>query len=273
MTCNKLFSLFIIGFNLIGAGCTSSDDSAATPGLPADAVTITATNAQPIAISAVATIETVGLVLGVDSSLPQIQNAINTVTDLAFNRDKNTSSVATGITESEQCTFGDPTSGTITVVYEETGTIIAGSESGTLTFASCRFGTTTFIGSFTYNDTWIADGSYTESGSGSLTIRDNQQSFTITLNTSETGNYNTDTYITNLSYSVSGTSLGGFLVETSIPLTGNYMNNGADAGQFIITGAGGTRLRITILDINTATYELDNGDGIFVSQGTLNTIL
>jgi len=271
MTCNKLLLAFIIGFSLIGSGCSSSsDDSTATPGLPADAVTITTANAQPIAISAVSTIGTVAVALGVDSGLPKIQNAINAITDLAFNnnKDKNTFSVATGITETDYCSPGDPTSGTYSDTWTETGDSSAGTYSGTITFNSCRIGSITIIGSFTYNDTWTTDGSYTETGSGSLTIRDTQQTFTITLNATETGNYLTEAYSETLSYSVTGTSLGGFLVETSIPLTGTW-SSGTDAGQLMITGAGGTRLRITILDTTTASYEFDNGSGTFVPQGTL----
>lgn len=271
MTCKKLLSLFIIGFSFIGAGCSSSDDTT-DPTLPADAVTITAANAEAIAISAVQSIESVGAVLGVDSSLPQIQTAINAVTDIAFNRDKNTSSVATGITDSDFCITGDSTSGTYSDTWTETGDSIAGSESGTISFSSCRIAGITINGSFTYTYTWAADGSYTDTGSGSLTISDSQQSFTITISSSETGSEITDAYSTTISYSVTGTSFGGFLVETSIPLTGVWPS-GADAGQLIITGAAGTRLRITIIDVNTATYELDNGDGIFVSQGTISTTI
>lgn len=259
-----LATVFIASFLLI-TGCGGGGDGGGggggtTPTLPANAVTITSSNAAAIAESAIGTLDTFDAILvGAEAeSLPSIQAAIKAVTDIAFDRNRRSASVVTGVTETEPCYNGN---GSITANYTETTT----SFSGTLTFSNCDLGYGLFVnGSFTVSSSWNnSTGAYTDSGNGSLTFTDNSNSFTLVMDYDETGNEFDYSYSTNMSYSVSGIPGGGFLVTTTQNIVGNYYYGYVTSGQFIIQGANNTRLRITITSTNYADVELDTGNGVF----------
>ena len=257
-----LATVFSASFVLL-SGCSSSGGGSTTPTLPADAVTITSTNAEAIANSAVGTLSTLGSITGADAqTLPSVADAIHTVTDMVFNRDRRSMAVATGITETYYCT-----SGSFTVSYNETDT----SESGSVTFNNCQESGVTFNGSFSYSSSWSnTTYDYTDSGSGSLTISYGSDSFTLVMTYDETGNEGSGDYSTSLSYSVSGIPGGGFLVTTTQNVVGNFFfPYDVTAGQLIVYGNNNTRLRITVTVPNTASVELDNGNGTFVPVATI----
>lgn len=272
MNYKKLLPLSFIGLSLIITGCSSSDDDGAAGGtknvgLPFDAITITTDNAEAVSVSALSSIDAADSLIGVNASLPPIQATIKAITDITFNRDRHASSIATGISDSSTC----PGGGTYSDTWNETGNSEAGSASGSVTFTSCAIiSTVTYNGNLTYSYTWAADGGYTDIANGTITITDtsSSESFTMTMDITETGNEFSGDYSIGMSYSVTGTSVGGFLAETSQNLTGTNFND-ISSGQLIITGADSTRLRVTVTSTNTATYELDNGDGTFVMLGTI----
>ena len=84
---------------------------------------------------------------------------------------------------------------------------------------------------------------------------------------SETGNSYSGSFNTDLAYSVSGSNIPGFLVETTQTMTG--MNSSLTAGELLVTGGNNTHLRITITGANFATVELDAGDGNYQYMGTI----
>jgi len=249
-----------------GGGGGGGGGGSVTPSLPANAVTITDANAMTIADAAVGTIAAVDSVrdaLSVEAdTLPSMQQAIHLVTDKIFSRARRTYTVATGLTGSEPCYYG----GSISYSYSETAT----SESGTATFNNCDEGIV-INGSISYSSTWNnSTYAYTDTLNGSLTFTYGSDSFTLTMNLSETGNSYTGDYNETVTYSVSGIPGGGFLVTTRQTIVGNYYAMDIYSGEIIVQGANNTRLRITVTATNTADVYLDNGNGIFVLVGTIN---
>ncbi|VAW64310.1 hypothetical protein MNBD_GAMMA09-1385 [hydrothermal vent metagenome] len=227
-----------------------------SPSLPADAIILTTSNANSVAQSATSTADTTAVLVGIEASLPAPQAAINTLTDYVFDKSNRTSSIATGITTTDSC----PNGGTVTDSYNGSTTSISGS----FNFNQCDFGNFKFNGNFSYSSTWNDNtGAYTDTGNGSLTLTTPNDSYSMAMNFTDTGNdISGDSSIT-LSFSISGANLGGFLVTTSQPLTSTNFTT-ASAGQLIVTGANNTRLRITITSSTSADIEFDNGSGSFV---------
>ena len=64
-----------------------------------------------------------------------------------------------------------------------------------------------------------------------------------------------------LNFSISGITDGGFLFTTTQPITG--VDSDITGGQFIMSGSGGTRIRVTVVGTNLIDIELDNGSGTF----------
>ena len=253
----SIFSLLVLSACGGGGG---SGGGTTTPSLPADAITIDAANATAIATSAVATADTAYTLVGVDAtSLPAMQAVINKITEVASNKNKQASNVVTGITDSIPCT-----SGSITDTYNLTST----SSIGSFTFNSCSEFGLTFNGTFSYNYTWNnTTDDYTGSVSGSLTLSDGSNSFTMTISLADSGNYATQAFSATMSFSLSGVPGFGFLVTTETPLTGTFGT--VSAGQLLIQGANNTRLRITVTSSTTADVYLDNGSGSFAFHSAI----
>ena len=258
----KTLSLFLLSALILtacGGGGGGGGGGSATPSLPSDAVTIDTTNATAIATSAVATADTAYTLAGVDATnLPDMQNIINKITETAFNRNKQSVNVVTGITDTIFCTGGS-----ITDTYSLTST----SSTGSFTFNSCAEFGLTFNGTFSYNYTWDnATDDYTGTVSGSLTLSAGGNSFTMALNLTDTGNFTTEAFSATMSFSLSGVPGAGFLVTTETPLTGTF--GIVSGGQLLIQGANNTRLRITVTSSTTANVDLDDGSGSFVRHLT-----
>ncbi len=263
----KIFSSILLFTFLASCGGGSGSDGGTGTGttsisIPADAVTITSANTTSIAASAVSTFDSTTTIIGVQASLPSPYAAIETITNIAFNKNKIPSSVASGIVEVFNCTYG----GTESDNYTET----SGGGSGVITFNQCNYGDGMVLnGSFSYRYIWNSNtGAYTETGNGRITISSSGEAFTLALNYSDTGNdFSGDSSIS-ISFSITGSSLGGFMVNSTQPLISLNFNY-ASSGQLIVSGANNTRLRITITSISTASVEFDNGDGNFVFHSNI----
>jgi len=258
----KLFLAIGLISSLVACGGSSGGGSK-QPTLPADAVSITSNNAAAVAESAISTVESISIIptiIGVEANIPLVRIAINTLITNVFNEKNPATSVAAGVTDSYPC----PSDGSISDTYTFSGDT---SYSGTATFSNCNSDGFILNGSFGYSSTWNNDtGAYSDSGSGSLTTTIGSDSFTMTVDYAETGNLSSGDYSVQLTYSITGSVIGGYLVETTQALQGTYPGD-VTSGQIIVTGANNTRLRITVTSSSTADIELDSGNGTFVFFG------
>ena len=264
----SILSFCIIFF----AGCSSSNSSPETdnnnddtqtsesPSLPANAVTITTSNATSVATSAASSVDTASLLFAVETGIPSSKLAIDAIVDSVFNRSRTITSTAASVTDA--C----PISGSITDDFVDSAT----SSTGTSSFNACDLGGITINGVFTYTiESNFADGPFTDSGHGAMSITIGTESFTIDLIYSTDGNTNTGEYSVTMTYSMSESAFGGYLVETTEALTGIYPAD-ATSGQLIVSGANSTRLRLTITSPTTIDVQLDDGNGIFVMHNTIS---
>lgn len=259
----------LIALSAISSGCSSSDsNSDRSKGgslsliIPTDAVKITADNATTISQNVTSTTNETLNIIGIESSSLPINNTFALISQTLQLRNREPLLAPSGIIDSYNCI----NAGTITDDYTETAT----GWSGTYTFSDCDEIGYSVDGSFSYQyleDDVTAD--YSDNANGSLKITSTVESFTLAFNFSESGNYDTGDYNIELNYSVSGASIGGFLTETSETLTGQNFNN-LSAGQFIVSGAEKSRLRITITSTTTADVELDTGNGTFVAHDSID---
>lgn len=242
------FSVGLLGSALALGGCSSSDDSPA-PGatVPANAKTITATNAPDTVTEAIgigtSVLDAAGAVE--ITQTPTAMDIINMVEDIVENRSSTSSlNLPTGVTDTFDCFV----SGTITYTYTETAT----SESGSVTFVNCDdgFGAGVINGKINYSDSWNNDtGAYTQTANGSVTINISGLVITFSgLNFNQTGNFISYDYTINtFTYSISSTlSNTGYLAQVTAPITGNELNSCPDSGQVTVTGASNTKARGTI---------------------------
>ena len=264
MSYRKILSLFIIGFAFVISGC--GDEEETTGGsvnvtLPSDAILISDANAITVAEAVVDSTSATGFASGIEVSNPQTAKAVKSIRS-AVNTVKQSSNVVTGITESDPCIDGGSVS--------FSGSASATGSSGTLAFNNCVQYGVSIDGSmsvtFTWNDT---TGAYSDKINGSFTISYFGETFTMVMNLSETGNYSSGDYTTDMTYSITGSPIGGFMVETTLPLIGN-VNAGLTSGQLTVTGKNNTQLRITAISAYTASVEFNSGDGVWVDKGTVS---
>lgn len=261
-----LFSSLLSATMLVGCGGSSGDDSTTDDGtsggggsttisLPSNAITLDENNAIPIAQATITYLDFAYFAFGVDAQIiPPTHQVISTVKDIVFNDERRTYSVATGLEDSGACTNG----GTYSDTWTETDT----SWTGTVTFTNCDEGGVIINGSLNYSESWNdTTGDYTSSADGSITVTFNGESFTMALNISETGNETSGDYSATISYSVSGSNVLGWLVQTASPIVGNHYDGTYASGTLIITGANNTKVRVTVVPTNSATVELDTGSG------------
>jgi len=245
-----------------GCGGGGNGSSNVIPTLPAGAIIIDSSNASTIASSAVGTFDGIySAVNGVEAtSLPPMGTALNTIKSAAFNKDKLTSNIVTGVTTTTPCD-----SGNISDSYSSTAT----SDTGTLTFNNCSLAGISFSGSFSYSSTWDnSTAAYTDTGNGSITLTVQSTSFVVAMNLSETGNFTTGNYSINVSFSLSGGGVG-FLATTQTSLTGTNFGL-VSAGSVIVQGANNSRLRIDITSTTSADVYLDQGTGTFTYHSTIS---
>jgi hypothetical protein len=267
----KISSLWLISGALILAGCTSSDDSAPASGVPAGAVTITASNAKASITTAVATANLALSALGAQVvQPPSAMDIVNLVNDLRKNSTSTSVlSTPTGIIDITPCDTGD-----ITNSFTATDT----SASGTFTFNSCTFVGVTLNGALSYNSTFpfpSGPGAYSDHVSGTVTatISTSSGPFVTTiggLNFTDSGTLNASDIATSytinpFSYSIDFTGGNGYAVSLLAPVTGDDTFDSVcpTAGTILVTGASSTKAKATIVYPNV-NIELDDGSGTYV---------
>ena len=269
MIFNKFLATTCLATALITTGCGGDEEIGHTtviPVIPADATLIDSNNALTVGAAAVSSTSTDFLdsATAVQTSLPPAQKTISMVSKYIREANKTVNNTVTAATSSFACIVSGSIS--ITPLSNNSGAILA--------FNNCNDdGVTSLNGSFLFSGTSNqTTGSYTSSGNGSLTVSSNAQSFTMAFDFSETGNDSDGSFSTNMSFSISGSSVN-FLAETSSNLTGIYNNftgiTTFDGGQLLVSGAQGTQLQITINVDGSADVELNTGNGIFTYINTI----
>ena len=246
-----------------GGDSTTGGGGSTNISLPADAITLNEQNAVTVAESSLAYIDMTTSAFGVDAqTVPPMSQVVNTVKGMTFNNERRNYSIATGFEETWPCSGG----GSATDTWTETDT----SWSGTITFNDCNEGGVLLNGSLSYNENWNdSTADYSGSASGTLTVTFNSDSFTMALNISDSGNDNTGSFATTISYSVSGSSVGGWMVSTLETIRGTdptFTDPTIESGALLIEGAANTKVRVTVTAPNYARVDLDSGDGNWVEQ-------
>ena len=248
------------------SGGSSGDDRYPTPTLPGDAARFDNTNANTFASSSVGFIDTLDSVAQLKAEQPvSMPRFIKLVTEQMIKRNRNSGSIAA---RTEDISAGLCIAGTATADFEED----ASSESGTVSFLNCDIGSGILVnGSFNYDTSWnVTSLDYNFQLGGTINFDFGSELVSIVMNSSESGNSGTGDFTGTISFSLSGITGGGFLVQTSQSWTGNALSLQVISGQLIVYGSDNTRLRITVTGNNTADVELDNGNGIFVFDSTIN---
>lgn len=271
-----LTSVTIAGVLLLASGCggsggssSSSDPSFPTPSLPAGAKEMTAGNALATATEAVDFLAVLSLVTSLKSETPTtVPQVVDLITDYVKNRHPGSGATAaqTEDLSTEICVDG----GSAISDFEESAT----TASGEIEFDACNIGVGILIdGNLLFDSSEnLTTQAYSFHFGGTLTISIAPETVTIVLNLTETGNAGTGTFSGTGSFSLNGIPGGGYLVTITQPWVGNFSD--VSGGEIIIFGSNNTRLRITVTAINTATVDLDTGNGIFVPQpGTITIIL
>jgi len=201
------------------------------------------------------------IVTSVEAGLPSTQEAIKVLTTLAFDHDRHSTDVVTGVIPGAACSVSGSTS--------FSGSSSATTRSGTVTFNNCNEGLFVMNGSFTLNSSWtIGGGAFSNSGSGSVTMSVNSASFTLSLDYTSTGDSTTGAFVNDISFTMAITNYGSFSVDTTTAISGN-LSTGFTSGVLIVSGGSNTRLRITYNNNLTVTIELDSGNGQFVYHDTI----
>lgn len=237
----------LTGIFLISS-CSSSDDSGGGATVPANAITITAANAETTVRDAVdsessldsipfaaETTQVISLKQALELIKPALNNASNST---AVN-------VATGVDFSENCSNGGSISGSATDTND--GTNI--SDSGSISFNSCSEASFFINGAISYSYTEnIPSGNYTDNFSGSISLSADGGNLSINFSNAvfaESGNFFDGTYtVSQLSYSIDfvsdGAGSGGFLVTLTAPIVESNGDFCPESGHITITGANGT---------------------------------
>ena len=256
-------NILLVGLiaGLIACGGDGDGDTRFTPTVPADAARITSANAVDIVGAVFESIDGLGLATGFKNAEtpPSLQEILKLVTARVQPRGQRSVSVAHR-TETQNCDISSP-QGSITVNVNETSS----TASGSAVFTNCVISGLTIDGRFTFNSTFDnVSGEYGDDFNGSLSFDFGTESFGMVFDFGESGNFLSGSYSRNVNFSVSGLPGGGFLVTTTLALTGIGLD--ISSGQVIVQGADNTRLRISITN-NTADVDLDEGSG-FVGFAT-----
>jgi len=260
MNFKKSFLISLLSLNGLIAGCGGSSG----PEAPQNPIVLTSQNALPIADASVAYADVSTTLVGAEANIPNAKKALDTVVNIAFDKNRLIPSVVQGITTSLPCGT-DGNSGST----DFTGDTTLTTSTGTITFNNCiEFGIT-MNGSFTISSEWNdATTYYSDSGVGSLSMSIDGLSFTMGIDYSETGYTNTGEFTSEIAFSISSPQFPGFMVATTQPLTGFYQD--IDAGELTVSGGSNTSLKIIFTGTNIADVYLDdNGDGFYNHEGTI----
>ena len=261
----------IIGAFLLITGCGGGGGGGGVggPTLPANAVTISASNALDIANEAASFASVISDLTAVfyadlkTEPPPSIPDVIELIIDQVTEERRRSLSVDTGANKeifdysSELCFTG-------TAIADITET--ANSARGTISLTECDAGGIFVDGGLSFAFDLSLDDSffdYDAAFDGTLAFDFDDLIVTIVINLRETANTGTGAFSTTIDYS-SATSSGpaaGYLVTTVQPIVGNAFALEITGGLLVVTGADNTRLRITVDSADMATVELDDGLG------------
>lgn len=248
---NTVISTSLIGTALVLPGCGGGGGgSSATAKVPANAVVIDSSNAEPTVQSAASSAQNVGQAFSAigaetptNASLKGKLHIVDQIIRKSTVSGDSSATTATGASGTYYCPGGGSVSGS----YSTSGN----TTSGSATFSSCSEGTLTINGSLKFSDTYNnSTGDYSDSASGNLSMVDSSSNLKISfagLDYAETGNDFNGTYtISKMTFSVDfttgGTTGGGFLFELQAPIvesSGGFYSC-PESGDILITGANGT---------------------------------
>ncbi len=251
--------------SLAAVGC-SSDDSSSAPAVPANAVTISESNAKQLVMDAMLggnALDALPIATEVQADpTPATGDVIELVVEKTKNRSATIiSSTPTGIVVDEVCTEGGTVTGNIT----ETET----SANGTLTFNSCTEIGVTINGTISFSASIDAASNWSLTLNGNLTASDSDK--TVSLNGlafNETGNDLSGDYSINTYTYTAEIPNGGFLVQLQSPIAGNESVTCPSSGVMLVTGADNTQVRATINSDATVRIEVNDGSGTFTDITT-----
>lgn len=246
----------LLGATITLMGCPGGGkdgDSGKGATVPANAITITAVNAETTVASAV---ESKGMATAFGiASAPDItlKQALELVKKIRTSVSA-TQATATGITQTENCTGG----GTITASY----TVSGNTDSGSIKLNNCIEDGFTLNGTLNYSDTYDPSTTvYSNTSSGSLSVAGTDMAISFNgLDFAINGNENNRTYtitkyIVAVDFTTNGTTGGGFLVELTAPIVESTGDLCPESGAIKVTGANGTTAELIYNGNGTATIK------------------
>lgn len=265
---SRLIITTLLMSSLATVGC-SSDDSASAPAVPANAITISESNAKQVISDAVVGGNVVGeLPLGTVAQIERtpaardiIERVVREAKGMGGTSADSVVATVSGIVVEEVCTDG----GTVTGNISETETSI----SGTLTFTSCTELGVTIDGTVSFNASNDAASNWSLTLNGNLTASDSDK--TVSLNGlayNETGNDLSGDYSINTYTYSAEIPNGGFLVQLQAPIAGNESATCPTSGVMLVTGADNTQAKATINLDATVAIEVNDGSGSFTEITT-----
>ena len=260
-------STFILSGLLLITACSSSSDGGGTGGtatVPANAIVLNASNAEPAVGTSVTTVDNLDFALGIETTpamgLRDALKLLQPRIDIAKDSLKNSGAdpvYGVAVSDSGACLV----SGSFSFSGDESAT----SDSGTVTVNNCDDGEGVVLdGSFTWSSTWNnTTGAYSDSVTGSFSIQSTTNSDFFKfggVDYAETGNDFDFTYtVSKATFSVDFTGGNGFLVTLGAPIVesvgANFFQHCPESGRIIITGANGT-----------------TAEGIYNGDGTMTII-
>jgi len=277
----KITSVCLINGAIL-ASCTSGDSGSSASAIPADALKITASNAQDTMSAAVGT----GTSLltfafgGEVVQLPSGMGFIDIIRDKTGNR---SASALLDMPQGVSIPYNCGVSGTYTDNYTESNTSTGYSYSGTLAFEDCTeynsvLGSTyTINGNASYNYSLnFSTDDYVSNFAGNATFASSGYVISISgLSSNITGNESTgDWNINTFNYTLDTNIGGGFAVKIESPLVGNDYNS-TDcplSGSVLASGAESTRARGLFNNDYTVTVSFDDGSGSFTTLSTSSCV-
>lgn len=280
-------STLLLSSAIIITGCGSDGDSAGTSAaaVPKDAIVLDANNADTVVNKAITTSDLI-LAKGTEPSTTMtglLSQIINNAQSSSLNSGVD---LVTGVAFTEVYDCADPGTwnfntkttidpsldGTNNTYSDNLNATINGdaySASGSTTFTNCDVNADPNLqldGSlnWTYsgND---ATGNWNSNATGTLTMTEGVTPIDLTnLAMTDSGNDFTGAYETSRMQYTYNPGTGGWALNMTTNIVGNDNNCGPTAGVVEISGANGTKARVTFNADQSVTVEVNAGDGTYV---------
>jgi hypothetical protein len=240
------------------------DDSG--PSIPADAITITSTNAGDVTSLTLDDLDSVfdyKTSAKASSNIPAASGLMGLVSSFTYN--KSTTPVTHSAVDVEPCTGGGDSTSTYTI----NGNTV----SGTFVETNCNDGDgyiTNGSGSFTYTESETQESGTTSANTVNVQEILSGDNFSFTnFSTAYSTQYVTPFISSNsITFVLTGVDgFGGFLFQTTSNIVTDINHCSPYQGVIIISGANSSRLRITFMENNLYEVALDSGTGTFSILG------